>query len=966
MMAHKNKSQHFDMNRTQIGHLNVYHLPNKIADICSLLNRPPRTHILGLNETWLNSNHTDAMLSIPNYQIIRRDTAKHGHTGIAVYIHNTLHPFIKRRTDLESMEIESIWLEIKCSKSSPLLLAYVYRHPDSKDKWLDDFVQMMTKVPIKNRNILILGDFNFNMLKPQPVWNSVFTLFGLQQLVDKPTRVSSTSATLLDHIYTNNTSLCSDIYVSEDGISDHFPTTCTWKSKVPKLKKNGHNTIVYRSYKHFIKESFCHDLNSAMFHNVNNHSDPTQALDTFYSTLMPIIDKHAPLRRKRVKSAVLPGWLTPEIQEAQKQRDLLKSNLKHLHKENINILPNPIRLEKELEREKISKEYRKQRNKVTSLVRSAQKSYFTKMISNNKDTASIWKGINNITQNSHSKTCTQYPLSPHSFNDHFIHLGDSALKDNNTCTDDYNFPAALVNFCNNRLSNKSSFEIPLLGVHEVGKFITEMKNKKTMGPDRISASLLKVSLPYIVEPLTFILNLCIKHTTFPQALKTAQVLPLPKSKDITDLNNFRPISLLSVLSKPLEKHIHIHLMEYLEKHSLLYTYQSGFRSFHSCQSALTRMCDRWLTAANQHKLSGTIFLDFKKAFDLVNHTILTKKLSLYLRNTSSLSLIESYLDNRSQFVVSNGESSPTKTILRGVPQGSVLGPLLFCIYINDLPLSISEPQVSCDLFADDTSLHSCATQISGIQHSLQCGLNDVTEWCNSNQMIIHPKKTKSMLITSRQKHQLHPFNLKLTIDNNPVEQVKSHKVLGTFVDDQLCWKTQINSICKKLSRSIYLLNRLKPYIDSNARKIFFNAHCLSHINYSSTVWSGAAQVHLKKLDSLYKRATKIIFPDPLLSTLEKQTALDILPLHKQLKYNKLLAVFKAQNELVPKYVSDLLKSSSRYNYVNFFLPRPRIDLYKASFAFSGAHLWNSLPNHIKSTSTLNSFKLKVRHYLWNS
>ena len=967
-MPHKDRPQHpCHLDKTCIGHLNIYHLANKIADVCSLLNRTPKVHLLGLSEAWLNCDHTDEMLSVPHYQIIRRDTAKQGHTGIAVYIHDNIYPFVKRRTDLESTEVECIWLEIKCSMSSPLLLAYMYRHPRSTDEWLDDFVQMMVNVPLNNRNMVLLGDFNFNMLIPQPAWQSTFTLFGLQQLVDKPTRVSSTTATLLDHVYTNNTTLLTDVNVLEKGISDHFPTVCMWKSRTPKLPKNSHNTIVYRSFKHFDKDKFFQDMNQAHFHNIYNCSDPVQALDIFHSTLLPIINKHAPLRRKRVKSITLPGWLTPEIQEAPKQRDQLKSRLKQLYKDNINLLPDSIKLEKEIKREKVAQEYRKQRNKVTSLVRSSQKSYFSKMITDNKNTASLWKGINKISQKSRSKPCNHYAWSPHSFNDHFIHLAESVLNNDKICSDNYHLSPALINFCNSKLSKNISFEIPLLGVHEVGMLITNMKNKKSMGPDGISPSLLKLSLPYVVESLTFIYNLCIKHSIVPPSLKTAQVLPLPKSKDISELNNFRPISLLSVLSKPFERHIHKNLMEYLEKHSLFYTFQSGFRPHHSCQSALTHQCDTWLSAVNQHKLTGAVFLDLKKAFDLVNHEILAKKLSVYLRNPISQSLLESYLDNRSQYVFCNGSASSTKMVSRGVPQGSVLGPLLFCIFINDLPLSISDPLVSCDLFADDTSLHSSAANVSIVQNSLQKGLDDVSKWCNLNQMVIHPQKTKCMMITSRQKHQLCHLTLNLSIDNNPIEQVNSHKVLGTIIDDQLSWKKQIDSLCKKLSRSLYLLNRLKIYIDSDARKIFFNAHCLSHINYASTVWSGAAQDHLKKLNSLYKRATKIILPDPLLSTLEKQASLDILPLNKHLEFNKIITVFKARNELAPDYIAKLLiTSSSRYNFSKYLLPRTRIDMFKTSFSFSGAFLWNSLPLNIRSISSLSSFKTKLRNYFWDS
>ena len=956
-MAHCKNNAH----STNIGHLNIYHLPNKIADVCLLLNRAPKVHILGLSETWISSKHTDEILSIPNYRILRRDTKQCGHTGLVAYIHNDVYPFTRRRTDLEPSSIECIWIEIKCSMSSPLLLGYLYRHPDSKDEWLDDFTQMMDVVQLSNRNVLLQGDFNFNLLEPQPTWQSTFALFGLSQLVNKPTRIASTTASLLDHIYTNNTSLFTNVEVPQNSISDHFPTICTWKSKPPKPSKNGHTTIVYRIFKHFNKEAFFHDLNIAPFNNVFNTSDPEQALDTFYCTILPVINKHAPLRKKRVKSAVLPGWLTPDISAAQKHRDQLKLKLRQLYKDNINLTKS----QKKMEIEKAAQEYRKQRNRVTYLVRASQKAYFSKMISDNKDTASLWKGINYVTQKSRSKPRNNYAWSPDSFNSHFLHLAESVLDENISCND-YDVPSSLLNFCQHRLPSNASFHIPLIGVHEVGALISNLQNKKSMGPDKISPSLLKLSLPYVVEPLTYIYNLCIKHSIMPTALKTAQVLPLPKSKDISDLNNFRPISLISVLSKPLERHIHKHLMAYLGNHKLFYPLQSGFRPHHSCQTALTHLCDTWLSAVNQQKLTGAIFLDLKKAFDLVNHKILAKKLSVYLCNSTSLSFFESYLENRSQFVLTNGIFSSTEKVTRGVPQGSVLGPLLFCIFINDLPLSISDPLVSCDLFADDTTLHASANNVIHIQNSLQSGLNDISKWCTFNQMIVHLQKTKCMVITSRQKHQIQPLTLNLSIDNNPIEQVHTHKVLGVIIDDELKWGKHIESLSKKLARSIFLLNRLKSYIDSDARKIFFNAHCLSHINYASTVWSCAAQNHLVKLNSLYKRAAKIILPNPMLSTLQKQAALDILPLNKQLEFYKLMSVFKTRLKLTPDYVANLLIKSNRYNSINYLLPPTRIDLFKTSFSFSGAHAWNSLPIPLKSCFSLSNFKTNLRRYLHNS
>jgi hypothetical protein len=954
------------MNGTRIGHLNVFHLYNKLPDVCLLLNESPNIHILGLSETRLDSRITNEMLLIPNYQIIRRDASQNGETGLALYVHNNVFQFVKRRPDLESSVIECMWVEIKYSMLPPLLIGYVYRNPASTYNWFDDFVFMMDTVNSKNRNILLLGDFNFDLFKPQPVWQSTTTLFGLKQLITKATRVTPTSATLLDHIYTNNKPLITNISVPEKSISDHFPIICTWLGKPPKVLNGGHTTTYYRSFKHFDKSLFFHDLSLAKFYEILNFPDAIQALEAFYDALMPVIDKHAPLRRKRVKSINLPGWLTPEISKAMKIRDKLKSDTKQENKENINVIPESVKIKKQIERERKIAEYKKQRNKVTDLIRTSKKTYFNRMIASNKDTASLWQAINKITHKSHKKPQSHYSWSPNTFNNHFVNIAESTIRqDAESNNEKYNIPTSLSDFCTNKLKSESSFKIPFLAIHEVGALITSLKNTKSMGPDTLNPSLLKLALPYIVESLTFIYNKCIDQGVIPPALKSAKVIPLPKSKDVTDLHNFRPISLLSVISKPLEKHVHKHLMKHLEDHNLLHPLQSGFRHHHSCQTALVRLCDTWLSAVNQSKVTGAVFLDLKKAFDLVDHKILLKKILLYINDHSTLSFFKSYLGDRTQYVFSNGNFSSLQVIRSGVPQGSVLGPLLFGIFINDLPLSLSDPNVSCDLFADDTSLHSHASNIASIQTSLQLSLNDVSDWCRRNRMAIHPQKTKCMVITSRQKHQTNKFALSLSIDSNKIDQVHEHRVLGVVLDEELKWQSHIDSVNKKVARSLFLLSKLKPFLDTDARKMFFHAHCVCHVNYASVVWSCAAVTHQKRLNSLLRRAAKVILPDPYLSTYEKQVKLNILPLKKQLDFNKTILMYKVHNDLAPKYLSKLMiRASCRYGSNNYILPRTRIDLFKTSFAFSGASIWNSLPHNIKMCSSLSSFKCAIKkHFL---
>ena len=230
------------VNGTQIGHLNVYHLFNKVADVTVLLNEPQNIHILGLSETRLDNRITNEMLSIPHYKIIRKDATHPGETGLAMYIHDSLFQYTYRRKDLESSAIECIWVELKYTKFPPMLLGFIYRNPASSYSWIQHFDHMMDNIISKNQNILLLGDLNFDLLKPQTTWEPTIAQFGLTQRVQKATRVTATSSTLLDHIYTNNTSLVTNVRVPEVGISDHFPTICTWLYNPPKVKTRGHTT----------------------------------------------------------------------------------------------------------------------------------------------------------------------------------------------------------------------------------------------------------------------------------------------------------------------------------------------------------------------------------------------------------------------------------------------------------------------------------------------------------------------------------------------------------------------------------------------------------------------------------------------------------------------------------------------------------------------------------------------------
>ena len=224
-----------------------------------------------------------------------------------------------------------------------------------------------------------------------------------------------------------------------------------------------------------------------------------------------------------------------------------------------------------------------------------------------------------------------------------------------------------------------------------------------------------------------------------------------KSGNSADASNYRPVSIVSVLSKPLGKHINKHLLLHLNSYNLLHPKQSGFRKKHSCQTALTSLVEQWLTNINNNEFNGAIFVDFKKDFDVIEHDLLLRILSSYGMLDTALEFFQSYLTNRQQCVTVGTKTSPLSTLKFGVPQGSVSGPILFSLYINDLSLYI---ETMCELFADDTSLLNHHTNLDALTDSLQHSIDKLIDWTEMNHMALHPDKTKFMLITTRQKDKI--------------------------------------------------------------------------------------------------------------------------------------------------------------------------------------------------------------------
>lgn len=918
----------------RVGHLNINSVINKLADVSTILfNNGKNFHVFCFSESRLSSHISDAELSIPGYNIIRKDADGPNRTGLLVYVNQCIKYKLLPHFDIP--ELETLWLEVSLKKHKPVLIGLCYRNPSENSSWIDHFDSMMDTVTLHQKEIILMGDFNIDLLRPHKKWNQTYDLHNLHQLIDKPTRVTPTSKTLIDHIYVTDKQNIIEACVPIFGCSDHFPVCVTWSRKGVKIPKIGHKTITYRSFTHFNADHFKLAILNSTLCNVFQIRDPDKALDYWIDTFTSILDQHAPLKTKRVRHTVKPKWLTAEIQAAIHHRDyLLKSGQRD--------------------------EYKKERNKITSLIRAAKKKYFEDLLSSKNDSKTVWKAINELT-NKKKSTASTYPddLTVDKLNEHFTSISEQVIFHDNVSQNDL---SKLKQFCSSKLTYPDT-EIPPMSVYDVYKALTHLKQTGAHGPDGLNGKIIKLCAPAIAETLTYVYNLCLDKKVFPSALKIANVTPLYKSGDSSNPSNYRPISILSVLSKPLEKHINKHLLLHLNSNNLLHPNQSGFRKKHSCHTALTNIVDKWLQNINQNEFCGAIFVDFKKAFDVIDHSLLLRKLETYGYSASTLLLLTSFVTDRQQHVHMKSSVSTPLPLHYGVPQGSVLGPLLFSIYINDLPLHIQS--ALCELFADDTTIHTSSPKLQTVSRTLQTCVDRLIEWTNLNHMALHPEKTKCMVITTRQKRQnLQTPMVPPKINNRAIEEVSSHKVLGVTIDNNLSWVEHINTLCKSVCKKVFQLSKVKHFLTFHARVLFFQGHIQSSIDYASTLWDGASANTLKPLMSLYKRSLKVVLKKTTTLTIEDYKLLQILPLQLKLSYNKGILMHKIMSNLSPPALKCNFHIISRPDSQKVIIPIPRIDLFKTSLIYSGGSLWNSLPNILKSKSSSEAFRTHFKTYLF--
>ena len=600
--------------------------------------------------------------------------------------------------------------------------------------------------------------------------------------------------------------------------------------------------------------------------------------------------------------------------------------------------------------------------------------YEEKSILYGQDKAKTWQLINEISNRKRKKGATIKSIKnkkgnilsdstsiSNCFNEHFAMVGKNMSKQfSNLDQSKLKDPLSYIS-----KSVVHSILLSNTNCNEISRLLSKLNNKTSRAYDLVSNNTLKSTKDVICPYLEVLFNKCINEGVFPDAFKTAEVIPLHKGGDKFDLNNFRPISLLPAIGKLFEKLLATRIIKFFTKHDLFSSDQFGFRAKFSTDFAIADIYDKLIYNLDKELSSCAIFLDLAKAFDSVDHKILLRKMQCYGFRGKTLELFRSYLKSRSQYVKLNGSKSSLLEIEFGVPQGSILGPLLFLIFINDLP---NATNLYIKLFADDTFLCAQNGKFTDLENEVNTELEKVSIWLASNKLTLNSDKSKFMLVSKKRDTP----NMSIIINGAALKSCDFYKYLGVVFDKNLDWSQHIQYISKKISKACGALAKIRHCVNLDIRKNVYHALVYSYLRYGILVWGNASHSVLEPLQILSNKIIRIMDFLPsgnidLVSAYKELKLLQVKKIHS-LELGKF--VFKEKNNLLPTEIANYFEIDSNDRPHDHFVRHVRAPRFicrsktgETSLQFGGMKLWNNIPPEIKTSESYNIFKKNFKKHL---
>ena len=803
--------------------------------------------------------------------------------------------------------------------------------------------------------ILLCGDFNCDLLQTDSnhnigVFYDSMLASSLLPTINRPTHLyrdatGRETGSIIDNIFSSKFDYKLSGCLNWE-ITDHLPIFILYE-----------NYFLRESEPELVKFGIINDDTIANYINILSHVNFEQinqrnigceeALDRLeailwktYETCFPLLKKTHSIKDKRTP------WITGPLKK------LIKVKQKRYIQKSKNEITPEI--------------YRKFRNYVTAEIRKTKALYYKNLFKSIKqDCKKTWNAINKILRpNRKSKSLLPTSVKYNNiswegnervcaaFNEHFATVGER-INDSFTGRGS---PRSL-----GIASNRSIFLTPVSPT-EISNIISSLKNK-SCNTDKIHNKVLK-SVKNLISPvLAEIINKSFRTGIFPKSMKTARVVPVYKSGDETDVSNYRPISILPTLSKVFERTMYNRLVSFLNSNNILDNNQYGFRKGRSTAQAIMNNLEFVYSSLDIGKTVLSIFLDFRKAFDCVDHSILLAKLYEYGIRGPAYLWFKSYLTNRKQYVSCNGNSSILSDISFGVPQGSILGPLLFIIYINDLPKT--NPFFKFTLFADDSTL-TCAMDSSDsevIARTVETHLIPINNWLQSNKLAVNHSKTNFINFSYRKLCNIRPINF----GTNTITETKCTKFLGITLDNKLKFDKHIDIICKKTSKTTGILFKLNDTLPISILKTIYNSLVVPYFNYCIEIYSSATQYQKQRLVILQKKAVRAVNSLPwnhhTHEYFRDMQTLKLSDLHR-------LALLKSMYLQISNNQSELIRQSSHdYNTRNgnrLELPLFNLSSTQNSFVYQRVVEWNNLPENLKLIQDHHEFGRNLRKLILSS
>ena len=624
--------------------------------------------------------------------------------------------------------------------------------------------------------------------------------------------------------------------------------------------------------------------------------------------------------------------------------------------------------------------YRKIRNKSNKVRAKSIQNYFDKTCSSGKNTNdnSFWKTIKPFISArgcNHSDTITlkeqdNVISGPKQicevFNKYFCNVAkdigtEDLLTENDTIS-------SILSHYPNHMSlelieenNTRATEFNFSDVNEVDvkRLLDKMNPKKAVGFDRLPPKLLKVASNELAGPITNLINSSINTSTFPKRLKCAEVATLFKSKDVFNKANYRPLSILPAISKIFERTLYDQMNVFYETifDDMLAAYRPGY----GCPHVLLKLVEDWKCALDKKENVGAILMDLSKAFDCIPHKLLICKLKYYGSSDNACLLLKSYLEERRQRVKIGDSRSDWDHLYKGVPQGSILGPLLFNIFIHDLFYYIGSCLYN---FADDNTLSITSKDVFMLSKKLCDDSEKTLIWFENNSMKANPQKFQGFAILNRNTDQC----IKFQLSGVDVPITETIKLLGLYIDSKLNYNDHVSKLCKKAAFHVNAMGRIAKYLDTQRRLKLFNAFVRSNFEYANIIWHFTSTANILKMEKLQRRALRIVFNDYVSSYNVLLSKAKVHSLYVSRIKSILIETFKSINKINPRFLHDVFKiNETGYESRDpqrLILPKINTTIYGLnSFKFEAAKLWNKLPIEIRNTDNFHVFSTNLNAWL---